>query len=257
MMPPFLPAKKVHLYSQLLLVVLICVCSTHSAAEGLSEAKVLILQSHDTQLKAGELVSSATTVRLAPKEFLRVMMPSGEVAKIQGAYTGSIASALRDNGASNIDIGDLASAVIGRGQSRKALGAYRSTGQENESPRYKQSVVRIIVGEKESYCISPGQRLVLWRPVATEDAFKLSLDAGRIKQEITWPASEKEVEVPETVVNKRPRRIVLPAIKNFGSTRARLWFGEPGDTPGEQLQWFNSRGCNVQFESALTFYQTF
>lgn len=241
----------------LFMVVLTTSVLPPSHAGGFSEKKVLVLQSHDKHLKAGELIPASTSVRLAPEEMLRVMMSSGEVAKIQGPYTGAIGSALRDDGVSDVNITDLAKAVVGRGQSRKALGAYRSTDQESTAPRYRESVVRIIVGENGAYCVSPGQQLALWRPTAADSTFKLTLDAGSMKQEINWPAGADEVIVPEKVTGSNPRRIVLPAQAPLGATRARLWFGKYGDTPGEQLKWYESRGCEVQFESALNFYQTF
>lgn len=253
----FLQSVLGNLLMLLLLAVLSASLLPASQASDFSEKKVLILQSNDKELKAGELLPTSTTVRLAPKEILRVMMPSGEVAKIQGAYTGSIGSALRDDGGSNINIKDLVKAVAGRGQSRKDLGAYRSTGEETGPPRYKESVVRIIVGENGSYCVSPGQQLGLWRKNPAQTTLNLIIDTGSIKEEISWPAGTNEVSLPDNVVNSKPRRIILPAQESLGPTRARLWFGEHGDTPGEQLKWYERRGCDVQFESALTFYQTF
>ena len=256
-MVPFMQPLTHKLPLQILAAILACLFLSTSGASSFSEKKVLVLQSNDTQIKAGELIPASTTVRLAPKEMLRVMMSSGEVAKIRGAYTGSIGSALRNDTDSSVKIEDLAKAVVGRGQSRSALGAYRSTGQESGAPRYKEAVVRIVVGENGAYCISPGQRLVLWRPAAADAPFKLALDAGKHKEQLNWPAGAAEVNVPDKVTGSKPRRIVLPAHTSMGPTRARLWFGEYGDTPGEQLKWYESRGCDVQFDSALTFYQTF
>jgi len=254
---PFLQSDKYKQLKRLLLLVLaFCVLPVTHAGD-FSEGQVLVLQSHDTQLKAGEMLPTSTTVRLAPEEMLRVMMPTGEVAKIQGAYTGSIGSALRDEGGSSINLKDLVKAVAGRGQSRKDLGAYRSSGTESGPPRYKESVVRIIVGENGSYCVSPGQQLALWRKIPLETDTNLGLDTGKIKEQIIWPAGMNEVSVSKKVVSSKPRRIILTGEVSLGSSRARLWFGEHGDTPGEQLQWYESRGCDVQFESALTFYQTF
>lgn len=178
--------------------------------------------------------------------------------KITGAYTGSIGGALHSGGGSNINISDLAKAVAGRGESRNALGAYRGSGQTTGPPRYKESVIRIVVGDKHgAYCISPGQRLVLWRPKAAQSAFTVVIETGKIKKEISWPAGAVEVGVPDDVLENKPRRIVLTPDDSTGATRARLWFGEYGDTPGEQLKWYESRSCHTQFESALTYYQTF
>lgn len=256
-MLPITPLHKNNILILLLMAVLTSLVLPPSHAGSFSEKKVLILQSHDPQLNAGELVAASTTVQLAPKEMLRVMMSSGEVAKIQGPYTGAIGSALSDNNVSNVNITDLAKAVVGRGQSRKALGAYRGSDQEGSAPRYRESIVRIIVGENGAYCVSPNQQLALWRPMTADTEFKLTLDAGRIKREINWPAGAQEMSIPAIVTDSKPRRIILPAQASLGPTRARLWFGNHGETPGEQLKWYESRGCEVQFESALNFYQTF
>ncbi|MET0069450.1 MAG: hypothetical protein ABW096_05375 [Candidatus Thiodiazotropha sp.] len=151
---------------------------------------------------------------------------------------------------------ELARAITGRGESRKALGAYRNLGKETGSPRFQESLVKIILGERSAYCIAPGQKLALWR-ADSEAPLSLTLQAGKNKHTISWSGGAAETSVPDAALKGKPRRIIISGRQLSGSTRARLWYGEAGDTPGEQLSWYNSRGCEVQFESALTFYQTF
>ncbi|MEW8561621.1 MAG: hypothetical protein AB2541_05930 [Candidatus Thiodiazotropha sp.] len=222
-----------------------------------SELEVIVLQSDDERVKAGDSVTVSTVVRLAPQEEIRLLTTNGNAIKVKGPYTGAIGSLLREpTSSSSVKLKELARAIAGRGESRKALGAYRNLGQESGVPRFQESLVKIILGEQSAYCIAPGQKLALWR-ANSEESLSLTLQAGKRKHAISWLGGVTEISVPDAVLKGKPRRLIISGGQLSGSTRARLWYGKAGDTPGEQLSWYNSRGCEVQFESALTFYQTF
>ena len=232
--------------------------TSNSLADGFSEKRFLILHSDYARIKAGDHIPATTTINLASKQLMRILGPSGKITKIRGEYTGSIGNFLLDeNRGSNINLMDLANAIKGRGKLRKALGGYRGTDEESDSPQYKESIVRIIVGENQTYCISSDQQLALWRSDKAVNSLKLKLGAGKTREEINWPAGENEVRIPDSVISSQPKRIVLLSHENFPSTRARLWYGGEIVSPGQQLSWYESMGCDLQFESALTFYQTF
>lgn len=239
-----------------------CLWSVFSAsplnAEGFAEKKVLILQSDDTRLKAGQWLSETISISLAPRTFARIMSESGEVSKINGPYTGAISSAIQDEGSSIAFMGELAKAIFGRGESKKDFGAYRSVGEEKGAPRYRESFVRLLVGETGSYCVTPQQRIVFWRRVPTEKTLSVTISADtKVESTVIWPAGKQELKIPDAIILDKPRRLVLAEQGNLGLTSARLRYGEHGETPAEQLKWYLKYGCQSQFESALTFYQTF
>ncbi|MEW8506699.1 MAG: hypothetical protein AB2598_08320 [Candidatus Thiodiazotropha sp.] len=184
-------------------------------------------------------------------------MSNGKTIKVKGSYTGAISSFLRQPTATDsVNLDELADAVFGRGESRKALGAYRNLSKRSDEPRFQESVVRVVLGENSAYCIAPGQKLALWRS-ESQAPLSLTLRAGKENYTISWPGGAAETELVAAVLKAKPRRLVISGDELERSTRVRLWYGEAGETPGEQLVWYHSRGCDMQFESALTFYQTF
>lgn len=228
------------------------------ATSGYTESKVLILQSGDSRFKQGELQPLSAAVRLAPGEVLRLITPSGQVAKIQGPHSGSIGSALRDEGSVESLVRDLAPVVRGRGKGRHELGGWRSAADDSGPPRYRETVVRIIIGESGSYCIAPGQKLAFWRPTAPTSPQVLTIEIlGNGITKVVWPEGVQELALPADILKTQPRRISLPSYDHAGATRARLLFGKHGDAPAEQLNWYHRQGCESQFDSALRYYQTF
>jgi len=121
-------------------------------------AELVIISTTGNNFKAGQIINSASNIKLAKGATLSLISESGKLVSLSGPYSGPVQNNISTVATGSL-IASLKKIIIGDKTEASSLGVMRSIG----GPAAPPDPWAINAGKSGKYCIKKSKPVVLWR----------------------------------------------------------------------------------------------
>lgn len=210
---------------------------------------MVVIESNTEFYQVGQLLDSQFSVKLPDQTHLTVVFATGGVQTVTGPYQDKLTDPLSHHPSDPLLVTTLATYLKDDGLVRRSAPS-----------RFSKNVwVVDVTDNKRNYCVTPSNRVTLWRPEnLSENAGSLLIkhkSSGEQAQE-TWPARQTTLGWPSHLLPIHFGDTYTVELKNHQSGpsfKKLVLYQVPDDLPTEshKVVWMIGRGCIPQANKLL------
>ena len=232
---------------------------TITAANAYEDPEITVFDSNIPGINPGDSLPVTKFLNVPAEQYVRLLTPDGEILDLVGPHQGAIESIISgyEKPLKWRLLDDLRTLIFRQGQTASAVGATRSITIGSPPPKYNPENVEIAGGKRVRLCLENNQTFSISRNYNPDGETQLWVRSkGQKGQEHEWPLSRDQFSVPAKLLASNPSRIKFSLGDRGDQTTVRLAFANPKN-PGEQLRWFQKKGCEQQLASAVRYYREY
>lgn len=211
--------------------------------------KMVVIGSNDPSYQVGQLLDRQAAVKLPDQAHLTVVFATGGVQTVKGPYQNTLTDPFSHQHSDPTLVTTLAMFLQDEGLVQRS------------APKVFSKNVWLVdvTDNKRNYCVTPSNRVTLWRPEnLSENASSLLIkhkSSGEQAQE-TWPARQTTIGWPSHLLPIHFGDTYTVELKNHQSGpsfKKLVLYQVPDDLPTEshKVVWMIGRGCIPQANRLL------